>query len=240
MTAVLHSASYAKNRIRLINMQIKRLHPKGGSFVFHFFKKILTNFMYTCGYNMDLQKQFKDLDLGENLEMDVAKIEQKLNEENLPESREDFDEGEKMVKELEARLKQLAGNERRENVEEYEDLEQETFLEKMQPFILPICLTLFAIVFAGLFLYFFSKSRVETVQQAIINNGVPEQVNYPPQPVPVIVKEEPLVCTEPQILNDTGDACIDPEPVATTTVPVKVAFEDGTTTEAHVRFSFDK
>jgi membrane protein insertase Oxa1/YidC/SpoIIIJ len=71
-----------------------------------------------------------------------------------------------------------------EGSEEYEDLEGQTFLEKIQPFIIPICLTFFALVFAGLFLYFFSKSRIDSAQQAIVNVGVPEQVNYPPIPVP--------------------------------------------------------
>jgi hypothetical protein len=115
----------------------------------------------------------------------------------------------------------------------------QTWVEKLQPFIIPICLTLFAIIFAGLFLYFFSKSRVETTAQAIVNQGVPEQVYYPPTPTPVVVKEEPLTCDSPKILNDTKDACIDPTPAAEPT-PVKAQFENGTTTEVQVRFSYDK
>jgi hypothetical protein len=183
---------------------------------------------------MDLQSQFKDLNLDENIDKVVP------------------DESDKLVKDLEARLAQIktapvevaeseapveTDEEATEVVEEEYVEEDQTFYEKAKPFILPLALTLFAIIFAGMFLYFFSKSRVEQTAQAIVNQGVPEQVYYPPAPIPVIIKEEPLVCTEPLIMNETGDGCVLPEPEPE---PAKVGFEDGKTVEMNVRFSYDK
>ncbi len=193
---------------------------------------------------MDLRSEFKDL--------------------NLDSEKDNFDDGEKIVKDLEERLAQLKRSEplkapeekkqtaevldevngdeeeaEEETEEEDEDMGESTFLEKIQPFILPIALTFFAIIFAAMFLYFFSKSRVENTAQAIVNAGVPEQVYYPPTPVPVIIKEEPLTCELPQILNEDASACITPEPEPEPVI-VKPEFENGTTTEVDVSFSYDK
>lgn len=208
--------------------------------------------MYTRNIYMDLQNQFKDLNLDKNLDKQAKDI---LDAQGNTDS---HDESNKIIKDLEERLSKIRSSKNPvasapalvntdtqddgdEEVveEEYEEMGEESFLDKIQPFILPICLTLFAIIFAGLFLYFFSKSRVQNTAQAIVNAGVPEQVYYPPAPVPVVVKEEPLKCTEPQILNEAKDACIDPEPEPEPE-PVKAGFEDGTTTEVKVRFSYDK
>ncbi len=173
---------------------------------------------------MDLKREFQDLNLND-------------------------DGSHEIVKDLESRLAKIKQDENSkvvvdENGNEviYEEVEQEqTFLEKIQPFILPIALTIFAIIFAGMFLYFFSKSRVESTAQAIINQGVPEPVINEPVPIPVVIKEEPLKCTEPQILNEAKDACIDPEPEPQPEPePVKAEFENGTTTEVNVQFSYDK
>lgn len=193
---------------------------------------------------MDLKSEFKDLNIDENLDKEVAAIKKKIPEDDLPEKVEDFSESDKIVKDLEDRLKQIKEQEGEEVVEEEDDEDEPTFYEKVQPFILPICLTIFAIVFAALFLYFFSKSRQQPSIPAIVNSGNVDPVYVPPEQPQVIVKEEPLKCDEEtQILNETGDACIDkpkvedPEPEPE---PVVATFENGTTTVAHVRFSFDK
>ena len=189
---------------------------------------------------MDLQKEFKDL----NLPTDAS---------------DEHDEGDKIIKDLEARLAQIksqdaevSSNNDIENTVAETDLDDESqqfenddpgqqpLLERIQPFIIPICLTLFAVIFAAIFLYFFSKSRVQQTAGAIVNVGDAPKIETP-APAPVI-KVEPLVCTDPQILNDAGDGCIDPPVVATTTPVVETApnFENGTTTVVSVRFSFDK
>lgn len=190
---------------------------------------------------MDLQNEFKDLNFGDEEKKDSVKKnvpEQKLTkdlEKNLPESMGDFDESDKILKELEEKLKQIK---QEEGEEEYTDEDEETFYEKVQPFIIPICLTIFAIVVAGIFLYFFSQSRIEKTPPAIVNSGnIEPAVTQPVQPQ-IIVKEEPLKCDPPQILNDSGDACV-PAPQEATSTPA-AEFEDGTTTIAHVKFSFDK
>jgi hypothetical protein len=112
---------------------------------------------------MDIQSQFKDLNFNEDEKPKVKP--QKLIEENLPEKTEDFDESDKIIKDLESRLATIrnfeTSEEEEEQVEENVYAYGQTWVEKLQPFIIPICLTLFAIIFAGLFLYFFSKSRVE-------------------------------------------------------------------------------
>ncbi len=186
---------------------------------------------------MDLRSEFKDVNMDD-----------KNVPETLPVAAVSSPDEENIVKDLETRLANIKKTETNEEhidtegedeeaEEEYEDLDEQTFLEKIQPFILPIALTIFAIIFAGMFLYFFSKSRVENTAQAIVNAGVPEQVYYPPAPVPVIIKEEPLTCELPQILNEDASACITPEPEPE---PQKPTFENGTTTEVNVKFSYDK
>lgn len=183
---------------------------------------------------MDLNKEFKDLNIPEGVEKEAKQI-----EENLPENKRDLDENERIVKDLEERLKKI--NEKEDVDEEEEDIEEEaTFYEKVQPFIIPICLTIFALIFAALFLYFFSQSRVEKTPPAIVNSGNIEPAYYPQQPAQIVVKEEPIECVEPQILNDAGDGCIDPPVQEEEPEPEKAGFENGTTTIAHVRFSFDK
>jgi hypothetical protein len=190
---------------------------------------------------MDI-KEFKDLDVGEeskSLEVD-----------------KDIEDSHKILKDLEQKLSEVKAKDAPsvyvaadayaqdslDDEETIEEMENEpTALERFQPFILPICLTLFAIIFAGLFLYFFSKSRVDNSQNAITNSGTTEIIKYVEQPVvkqePVVIPEK-LTCDSPQILNETGDACIDPKPEATT--PEPLAFENGTTTIVNVRFSYDK
>lgn len=174
---------------------------------------------------MDLKKEFQDLNLDEH------------NENG---------EHHEIVKDLENRLAKIK-EENEVVVDEdgnevvYEEVEQEqTFVDKIQPFILPIALTIFAIFFAGMFLYFFSKSRVENTAQAIINQGVPEPVVNEPAPIPVVIKEELLTCTEPKILNETKDACVDPPAPEPEPEPAKPGFENGIDTEVNVRFSYDK
>ncbi len=191
---------------------------------------------------MDLKSEFRDLDLNDDKEP-VLPGATPLNEENLPEKMEDFSEGDKIIKDLQRRLDEIKQQEEspledEDEEDDEEDMGEPTFLERFQPFILPICLTIFALIFAALFLYFFSKSKIQQSISAITNTGAVEQVYIPPTQPQVIVVEEPLTCTEPQVLNETGDECIDL--VIVEPNPPAVVFEDGTTTIAHVRFSFDK
>lgn len=211
---------------------------------------------------MDLQNEFKDLNLDANLDKDLNisdKDAAKNLSANLPENTSDFSEGDQIIKDLEKRLAEIKNAEveshhttvegadhAEESSEEGLETENEededrepTLLEKLQPFILPICLTLFAVIFAALFLYFFSQSKINNAVQAITNTGAVEQTFVPPPPVPVVVIQEPLTCVAPQFLNEAKDACLDPEPVATP-VPEKIGFENGTTTVVNVRFSYDK
>ncbi len=215
---------------------------------------------------MDIQKDFKDLNLDEKeMVVEVAK-ELEVTDDNL-------DESEKMIRDLEKRIANIKTEEKTAvaakdsavnvetavenistNLETQDDVVvenedelvsepvEQTALEKFQPFILPVCLTLFAIFFAALFLYFFSKSRVDNSQKAIVNTGTTEIIKYVEKPIvkqePVIVAEiEPPTCVENQKLNDAKDACEDLLPPPVVEVP---KFENGTTTVVNVRFSFDK
>lgn len=194
---------------------------------------------------MDLQNQFKDLNLDENLDKDTVEIEKKLAEENLPAIVEPSSEGQQIISDLEKRLAEIKKSEgivEGEDQEEEEDEEEKTLLEALQPYILPICLTLFALVFAALFLYFFSKSRVDNAVNAITNVGAVDPSYYPQTPS-VVVTEEPLKCELPNYLNEAGDACLEPvleEEEPEPEVIAKLGFENGTTTIVNVRFSFDK
>lgn len=196
---------------------------------------------------MDLQNQFKDLNIDDNIEKDAEAISKKA----------EADESAKVIRDLEKRLAEIKTTDKQNQKSTIDDLEEgdedeeddddeyePTLLEKVQPFIWPIMLTLFAIIFAGLFLYFFSKSRIQSSQTAIVNVGAVDPTYYPPQEPDVKVVEEPLKCTLPQYLNEEGDECLDPEPVEEEPEPEpepeveKVPF--GNPATVRVRFSFDK
>jgi hypothetical protein len=191
---------------------------------------------------MDLQNQFKDLKLDDNLDKE-AKALLKKAEKNEADSLKVEDDSDHIISQLETRLKQLKAEDGEmggfSDEEENEDENEPTFYEKAQPFIWPVLLTLFAIIFAALFLFFFSRSRLENAV-AITNTGNIDPIYVPPPSTPVIViKEEPLTCVEPQFLSEDGTKCLDPEPEPEPE-PEKILFEDGTTTIVNVRFSYDK
>lgn len=123
----------------------------------------------------------------------------------------------------------------------------ETFIDKIKPFILPICLTLFALLFAAIFMYFFSQSRVEKSAQAIVNSQTTPEViivkEEKPKVQEVVVVPEKVVpeCDpETQILNEELNECEDLPPPEPEPEPEPIGFENGTTTIVKVRFSFDK
>lgn len=215
--------------------------PKGLSFVFH------TNIYikHTILIHMDLNNQFKDLDLNKLEDTGTSKASKNKVDQNfdIPANQEiekisDFDESDKILAELEAKLAKIKEEDLGEESEEDRLSVDAPFVERIQPFIIPICLTIFAIFFAGLFLYFFSNSRPQETQRAIQNQGNIEVVEIPPKkPAVVEIKEpEPLVCGENQTLSEDGLECIDLPPPP----PTKLGFDNGTTTVLNVKFSYDK
>lgn len=210
---------------------------------------------------MDL-KDFKNVD--NNDDSKVTKTKNNFVDQNF------HDESDQIIKDLEARIAALNNESKKpeaaveENISEPEEVEDpetnlpeteevlvdtgkdETFLDKIQPFILPICLTLFSLVFAAIFLFFFSKSRVEKSVQAITNQqSQPEVIivkeNKPETKEVVVIPEKviPECDPETQYLNEETNECEDLE-TEKPILPEKSAFENGTTTVIKVRFAYDK
>lgn len=135
---------------------------------------------------------------------------------------DDFAEGDQILKDIQERFTHYNPD---------EDLNafpvDNTFFGRLKPFLFPIFITLFALVLTILLLYFFSKSRNENALKAITNNGGLEVVEAPSD---IVIVEEP----EPEVATPTPEIV---EPVAT---PTPIVFENGTTTEVNVNFSYDK
>ena len=186
---------------------------------FHFQRVV---FCYRLNY-MDLDKQFKDLNLDEKVEVAkeaTEKVVEKVAEKNEAlEKVDDFSESDKILADLQSRLSNIDND---EDTEVVPVVVTETFFDKFKSFLIPILLTVFALILTLALLYFFSKNRVKESDNSITNTGPVEEVIYP--------KKEVIVVTEPE-------PELEPEVVATTT---PVLFEEGTTTIVNVRFSYDK
>lgn len=203
---------------------------------------------------MDLDKEFKDLDLSQNVEPQkqsskvVAPIVPEIKTEVKDDTQQlekvtDFDESDKILADLKQRLEVIQNEEGPVKEEDNNDTVVVVPLwERIAPYIIPICLTIFALVFSGLFLYFFSMSRIQKTLTNISNSGNFEPIVLEaPKPVNIQVIETTPTCNENQVLSEDGKTCVDNTPVATTTpVATKPDFENGTTTAVNIRFSYDK
>ncbi len=182
----------------------------------------------------DLEARIAALHNEDKKKVDEVKKQENHEGENVSEVQENSDEVQNS--------NNLNENNLEEDVEKvYVEEGGGTFLDKIGPFILPICLTLFALIFAAIFMYFFSKSRVEKTAQAIQNVQTQPEViiikETKPEVKEVVVIEEKVVpeCDlETQVLNEELNECEDLPP------PPKPVFYNGTTTIVNVRFAYDR
>lgn len=185
---------------------------------------------------MDLNKQFKDLDdtidklEKESPSVNVPPPENIPTEEVLPnnlvtpvigensiEKLDDFKESNQILAELEKGIALAQTDE--PGAEALSEPVNST--NSVNLYILPIALTLLALLLAGTLLYFFAMSKPTDTVKAITNEG---QVLVPTSTSEIVFKEEPTIVVA--------------TPTEATSTPV--FFENGTTTIVNVRFSYDK